>query len=68
MVISGVGGLGHVAVQCATAMGLRVAAVDVGKQKLELARKLGAEIAVDASSEDQPGKFRNKPEELTAFS
>ncbi len=52
VVISGVGGLGHVAVQYATAMGFRVAAVDVGEQKLELARKLGAEITVDASSED----------------
>src|SRR6476659_5798848 len=52
VVISGVGCLGHVAVQYATAMGLRVAAVDVGRQKLELARKLGAEITVDASSED----------------
>ena len=52
VVISGVGGLGHIAVQYATAMGFRVAAVDVGEQKLELARKLGAEITVDASSED----------------
>ena len=52
VVISGVGGLGHVAIQYATAMGLRVAAVDVGEEKLELAHKLGAEITVDASSED----------------
>jgi alcohol dehydrogenase, propanol-preferring len=52
VVISGVGGLGHIAIQYATAMGLRVAAIDVGEQKLELARKLGAEITVDASSED----------------
>ena len=29
-----------------------MAAVDVGEQKLELARKLGAEITVDANSED----------------
>jgi len=52
VVISGVGGLGHIALQYATAMGLRVAAVYVGEQKLQLARKLGAEITVDASSED----------------
>ena len=52
VVISGVGGLGHVAIQDATAMGLRVAAVDVGEPKLELARKLGAEVTVDASSEN----------------
>lgn len=52
VVISGVGGLGHVAIQYAKAMGLHVVAVDVGEQKLELARKLGAEITVDASRED----------------
>lgn len=45
--ISGVGGLGHVAVQYARAMGLRVAAVDIDDAKLELARRLGAEVTVD---------------------
>ena len=54
VVISGVGGLGHIAIQYATAMGFNVAAVDVGQEKLELARKLGARIAVDARAED-PG-------------
>jgi propanol-preferring alcohol dehydrogenase len=48
VVISGVGGLGHMAVQYAKAMGMRVAAVDIGEEKLELARLLGAEIALDA--------------------
>jgi propanol-preferring alcohol dehydrogenase len=52
VVISGVGGLGHVAVQYAKAMGLHVAAIDIGPEKLQLARKLGAEIAVDAKLED----------------
>lgn len=52
VVISGIGGLGHVAVQYARAMGLHVAAVDVGDDKLELARKLGAELTVNAKSED----------------
>ena len=50
IVISGVGGLGHVAVQYARAMGLHVAAVDVSDEKLALARALGAEIAVDGRS------------------
>lgn len=50
--ISGVGGLGHVAVQYARAMGLRVVAVDVDEGKLELARRLGAEVAVDARAAD----------------
>jgi alcohol dehydrogenase, propanol-preferring len=47
IVISGVGGLGHVAIQYAKAMGLHVAAVDVTSEKLALARALGAEIAVN---------------------
>jgi len=52
VVISGIGGLGHVAVQYAVAMGLRVVAVDVAADKLALARRLGAEIAIDASTTD----------------
>ena len=42
VVISGIGGLGHVAVQYAKAMGLDVIAVDIADEKLELARKMGA--------------------------
>ena len=52
VVISGVGGLGHVAVQYAKAMGLQVAAIDIGPEKMELARSLGAEVTVDAKQED----------------
>lgn len=52
VVISGVGGLGHVAVQYAKAMGFHVAAIDIGPDKMRLARKLGAEIAVDAREQD----------------
>ena len=52
VVISGIGGLGHLAVQYAKAMGLNVAAVDVDDQKLELARKLGATLTVNARSTD----------------
>lgn len=48
VVISGIGGLGHMAVQYAKAMGMRVAAVDIGDDKLDLARSLGAEITLDA--------------------
>lgn len=51
VVVSGVGGLGHLAVQYAKAMGLHVAAIDVAPEKLELARKLGADLAVDARDE-----------------
>lgn len=52
VVISGIGGLGHVAVQYAIAMGLRVAAVDVADDKLALAREYGAEVTVNALRED----------------
>lgn len=52
VVISGIGGLGHMAVQYAKAMGMRVAAVDVADDKLALARSLGADVAVNAKEED----------------
>ena len=52
VVISGIGGLGHVAVQYARAMGLRVAAVDIADDKLALAKKLGAEVVVNALAGD----------------
>jgi propanol-preferring alcohol dehydrogenase len=58
VVISGVGGLGHVAIQYAKAMGLHVAAVDLGPEKTALARKLGAEIAVDAKTQDPPTEIQ----------
>jgi alcohol dehydrogenase, propanol-preferring len=46
----GMGGLGHLGVQYARHMGLRVAAVDVAEPKLELARALGAEITALAGN------------------
>ncbi|MFT3776394.1 MAG: alcohol dehydrogenase AdhP [Minicystis sp.] len=48
VVISGIGGLGHVAVQYARAMGMHVAAVDIGEEKLALAQSLGADLVLDA--------------------
>lgn len=56
IVISGAGGLGHLAIQYARAMGLQVAAVDVAEDKLALARSLGASLTVNASVDD-PVKF-----------
>ncbi len=50
--ISGVGGLGHVAIQYAKAMGLHVVAIDIAEDKLALARATGADLAVDARSPD----------------
>ena len=48
--ISGIGGLGQLAIQYAKAMGLHVAALDVTEDKLELARASGADVAVNAKS------------------
>ena len=50
--ISGVGGLGHVAIQYAKAMGLKVVGIDIAEDKLELARKTGADHAVNALNKD----------------
>jgi len=50
--ISGIGGLGHVAVQYAKAMGLHVAAIDVDDAKLALATRLGADMVVNSATED----------------
>ncbi|MGM8908541.1 alcohol dehydrogenase AdhP [Psychrobacter sp. 1U1] len=59
VVISGIGGLGHMAVQYATAMGLNVAAVDIDDEKLEFAKKLGATVTVNAKNTD-PGEYLQK--------
>jgi propanol-preferring alcohol dehydrogenase len=48
LVISGIGGLGHLAVQYAKAMGLHVCAVDIDDKKLEHATRLGADSVVNA--------------------
>lgn len=48
--ISGIGGLGHIAVQYAIAMGMRVVAIDVADDKLELAKKFGAEVLINAKT------------------
>lgn len=52
IVISGIGGLGHLGVQYAKAMGLKVCAVDIDDGKLEHAKRLGAEALVNASQGD----------------
>jgi propanol-preferring alcohol dehydrogenase len=52
MAISGVGGLGHLAVQYAKAMGLKVCAIDIDDGKLAHAKKLGADLVVNAKNGD----------------
>lgn len=50
--ISGIGGLGHMAVQYAKAMGFHVAAVDIDDDKLALATRLGANMVINAARQD----------------
>ena len=50
--ISGIGGLGHCAVQYAKAMGFHVIAVDIDDAKLALATRLGADMVVNARTQD----------------
>lgn len=52
VVVSGIGGVGHLAIQFALVMGFHVIAVDIQPAKLALARRLGATAAIDASAVD----------------
>ncbi|KAF4334889.1 polyketide synthase enoylreductase [Fusarium beomiforme] len=45
------GGVGHFALLYAKAMGMRVIAVDIGKEKEDMCRKLGAEEFIDFSND-----------------
>jgi propanol-preferring alcohol dehydrogenase len=58
--VVGIGGLGHIAVQYARAMGLRVAAVDVADDKLALARSLGAEVLVNGADTDAVAALQDR--------
>jgi propanol-preferring alcohol dehydrogenase len=48
------------AVQYAKAMGMHVAAIDIHTDKLALAKKLGAEIAIDARQTDPAGELQKR--------
>lgn len=50
--ISGVGGLGHLGIQYAKAMGLHVCAIDIDDGKLAHAKRLGAELLINAKNSD----------------
>lgn len=57
--VFGIGGLGHLAVQYARLVGAKVIAVDVTAEKLELARELGADHAVNAQEGDPVRAIRD---------
>jgi propanol-preferring alcohol dehydrogenase len=50
--ISGAGGLGHLAIQYAKVMGLHVCAIDIDDGKLAHAKRVGADVVVDAKTSD----------------
>ena len=52
MAISGAGGLGHLAIQYAKAMGLLVCAIDIDDGKLAHAKRLGADLVFNAKAGD----------------
>jgi propanol-preferring alcohol dehydrogenase len=52
LAVSGCGGLGHLAIQYAKAMGLLVCAVDIDDAKLALAKSLGADLTFNAKTPD----------------
>jgi propanol-preferring alcohol dehydrogenase len=58
--ISGVGGLGHLAVQYAKAMGLLVCAVDIDDGKLAHAKLLGADLTINAKKEDSAAVLKKE--------
>jgi propanol-preferring alcohol dehydrogenase len=52
-IIGAAGGLGHYAVQTAKAFGYKVVGVDVGRDKIEFVKSLGADYAVDISQAER---------------
>ncbi len=55
LAIHGCGGVGLSAVMIGRAMGARIVAVDISKDKLEAARALGADLLLDASTASNVG-------------
>ena len=56
--VQGIGGLGHLGIQYARQMGFRTFAVGRGKDKEELARKLGAAHYVDTAAGDPAAELQ----------
>lgn len=59
VVILGIGGLGHMALQYARRMGFKVIAVGRGSDIAEDARALGAHVYIDGSQEDAAAKLKS---------
>lgn len=60
LAIFGIGGLGHLAVQIARALGAEVLAIDISEEKLGLAKSLGAAEALNAASTNVVKQVRDR--------
>ena len=60
IVVSGAGGLGHLAIQFTKVMGLKVCAVDIDDGKLAHATKLGADLVINAKDGDPAVTLKRK--------
>jgi propanol-preferring alcohol dehydrogenase len=58
--VSGCGGLGHLAIQYAKAMGLQVCAVDIDEEKLAHAKRLGADLVINAKAGDPAATLKKE--------
>ena len=58
--ISGAGGLGHLAIQYAKAMGLQVCAIDIDDGKLAHAKRLGADLVFNAKAGDPAAALKKE--------
>jgi alcohol dehydrogenase, propanol-preferring len=58
--ISGVGGLGHLAIQYAKAMGLLVCAIDIDDGKLAHAKRVGADLVFNAKLGDPTAALKKE--------
>ncbi len=58
--ISGAGGLGHLGIQYAKAMGLHICAIDVDDDKLALAKSLGADLIFNAKRGDVAAELKKE--------
>ncbi|KAE8338032.1 hypothetical protein BDV24DRAFT_153909 [Aspergillus arachidicola] len=59
------GGLGHLAIQYARAMGMRVLAIDGGDEKRDLCEKLGAEAYIDFQKFKVPADLQDEVIRIT---
>jgi propanol-preferring alcohol dehydrogenase len=58
--ISGAGGLGHLAIQYAKVMGLLVCAIDIDDSKLSHAKRLGADLVINAKTGDPTASVKKE--------